>query len=72
MTAHIPDIPDAETAEAVGIEKTAVPAFSFPFNPAKFADAAKKAPNYPGAGKSTHDKTPGRAPNGTRRSMGKR
>ena len=53
-------------------EANAVPAFSFPFNPAKFADAAKKAPTYPGAGKSSHDKTPGRAPNGTRRSMGKR
>lgn len=50
-----------------------IPAFSFPFKPAAFA-AAKKAsqPNYPGAGKSSHDKTPGRAPNGTRRSMGKR
>ena len=49
-----------------------VPAFSFPFNPAKFADATKKAPAYPGAGKSRHDKTPSRAPNGSRRSMGKR
>lgn len=53
-------------------EQPTVAPFSFPFNPAKFADAAKKAPTYPGAGKSNHDKTPGRAPNGTRRSMGKR
>lgn len=50
--------------------QSAIPAFRFPFKPAEFA--AARQPNYPGAGKSTHDKTPSRAPNGTRRSMGKR
>jgi hypothetical protein len=50
--------------------KAAVPAFRFPFNA---GELTKPGPaNYPGAGKSNHDKTPGRAPNGTRRSMGKR
>lgn len=66
-------VPDSEPASlSAAQEKAGVPAFRFPFNPATFADCAKKKPNYPGAGKSTHDKTPGRAPNGTRRSMGKR
>lgn len=53
--------------------KPGIPAFTFPFKPAAFAAAKKQdQPRYPGAGKSSHDKTPGRAPNGTRRSMGKR
>jgi hypothetical protein len=63
-------------ATAVACENTAegskagIPAFRFPFNPGALT---KPSPaNYPGAGKSNHDKTPGRAPNGTRRSMGKR
>lgn len=74
MTQDIPatTAPQAASPSTEQPEKAVVPAFSFPFNPAQFADAAKKAPNYPGAGKSSHDKTPGRAPNGTRRSMGKR
>lgn len=53
-------------------DKAPIPAFTFPFKPAAFADAKKQGAQYPGAGKSNHDKTPGRAPNGTRRSMGKR
>lgn len=58
--------------EDSGTDSSAVvPAFSFPFKPGAFA-VAKKTATYPGAGKSNHDKTPGRAPNGTRRSMGKR
>ncbi|EIK97044.1 hypothetical protein PMM47T1_07881 [Pseudomonas sp. M47T1] len=61
------DLPDETGSDS----QPAVPAFSFPFKPGAFA-AAKKAATYPGAGKSSHDKTPGRAPNGTRRSMGKR
>ncbi|KNC16687.1 hypothetical protein [Pseudomonas sp. RIT-PI-a] len=64
--------PDAEPivqdAEVDG--QAAIPAFAFPFKPGAFA--TKQAASYPGAGKSNHDKTPGRAPNGTRRSMGKR
>ena len=66
--------PTLATADAESpADVAAIPAFSFPFKPAAFA-AGKKAhqPNYPGAGRSSHDKTPGRAPNGTRRSMGKR
>jgi hypothetical protein len=59
--------PEDTLAEAV---KAGVPAFRFPFNAGALT---KPGPaNYPGAGKSNHDKTPGRAPNGTRRSMGKR
>ncbi|WP_407309703.1 hypothetical protein [Pseudomonas sp. nanlin1] len=66
--------PPSPPAEAQATpDKERVPAFSFPFNPAAFAEAKKQAtPNYPGAGKSSHDKTPSRAPNGSRRSMGKR
>ncbi|MDY1015674.1 hypothetical protein SOM59_01110 [Pseudomonas coleopterorum] len=64
--------PDAEPivqdAEVDG--QAAIPAFTFPFKPGAFA--AKQAASYPSAGKSNHDKIPGRAPNGTRRSMGKR
>ena len=59
--------PEASHAEDA---KATVPAFRFPFNAAALT---KPGPaNYPGAGKSNHDKTPSRAPNGTRRSMGKR
>ena len=50
-----------------------VPAFSFPFSPAAFAPNKNDGqPHHPKGHKSNHDKTPGRAPNGTRRSMGKR
>lgn len=64
--------PDAEPlVEAAQVDGQApIPAFTFPFKPGAFA--TKEAARYPGAGKSNHDKTPGRAPNGTRRSMGKR
>jgi hypothetical protein len=61
----------AEQAEPVDTAASGVAPFSFPFKPGQFADAKKPA-TYPGAGKSNHDKSPGRAPNGTRRSMGKR
>ncbi len=50
-----------------------VPAFRFPFSPAAFAPNKNDGqPHHPKGHKSNHDKTPGRAPNGTRRSMGKR
>jgi hypothetical protein len=65
------DTPPAQSSEPVDAEPSAVAPFSFPFKPGQFADAKKPA-TYPGAGKSNHDKNPGRAPNGTRRSMGKR
>ena len=50
-----------------------IPAFRFPFSPATFApNKNDQQPWHQLANKSSHDKTPGRAPNGTRRSMGKR
>lgn len=68
-----PAAPDQASPDAPGGDDAVkIPAFSFPFKPATFAAAKKQGAQYPGAGKSNHDKTPGRAPNGTRRSMGKR
>ena len=50
-----------------------IPAFRFPFSPATFApNKGDDQPWHQRSNKSSHDKTPGRAPNGTRRSMGKR
>jgi hypothetical protein len=50
-----------------------IPAFRFPFSPATFApNKSDDQPWHQLSNKSSHDKTPGRAPNGTRRSMGKR
>lgn len=63
---------DADSQALSTDSPAAIPAFTFPFKPAAFAAAKKQGAQYPGAGKSNHDKTPGRAPNGTRRSMGKR
>lgn len=60
---------DANTAPAES--KPTIPSFRFPFKPGELAQA-KNQHNYPGAGKSSHDKRPGVAPSGTRRSMGKR
>ena len=61
------DNTDEQTASAK------VPAFSFPFSPAAFAPNKNDGqPHHPKGHKSNHDKTPSRAPNGTRRSMGKR
>lgn len=68
---HPPTPSDAEQAKPADAEAPGVAAFRFPFKPGQFTDAKKPA-TYPGAGKSNHDKSPGRAPNGTRRSMGKR
>lgn len=64
--------PDADpiVEDAEADSQPEIPTFTFPFKPGTFA--AKQAAQYPEAGKSNHDKTPGRAPNGTRRSMGKR
>lgn len=67
--------PSSDTLDNAA-EQTAsakVPAFSFPFSPAAFAPNKNDGqPHHPKGHKSNHDKTPGRAPNGTRRSMGKR
>lgn len=59
---------DSASSEA----KPAIPAFRFPFKPGELAQAKKDQPRYKGPGKSNHDKRPGAAPSGTRRSMGKR
>ncbi|AMB86879.1 hypothetical protein AWM79_16865 [Pseudomonas agarici] len=68
--------PDAESvveAELTVGEKPAIPAFSFPFNPAAFAATKKNGQTWQQkGGKDGHHERPGRAPNGTRRSMGKR
>ncbi|GFM86165.1 hypothetical protein PSCICO_15640 [Pseudomonas cichorii] len=53
-------------------KKPAIAPFSFPFKPSEFAQAKKDQAWYQKAGKSSHHKTPGAAPAGTRRSMGKR
>ena len=50
-----------ESATADGVEKAEIPAFKFPFKPGEL-----------GGAKNGHTKTPGMAPPGTRRSMGKR
>ncbi|SER56443.1 hypothetical protein SAMN03159444_04457 [Pseudomonas sp. NFACC02] len=59
---------DAETND----RKTEIPAFSFPFRPGELMQTKKPPMHYKGPGKSNHDKRPGAAPSGTRRSMGKR
>lgn len=63
---------DAITPDTSADSAPKIAAFTFPFKPAVFADAKKQGAQYPGSGKSNHDKTPSRAPNGSRRSMGKR
>jgi len=68
-----PDTHLAPEAAAESVdEKPPIPAFRFPFKPGELAQAKKDQPYYKGPGKSNHDKRPGAAPSGTRRSMGKR
>ncbi|MGL6092077.1 MAG: hypothetical protein ACRC07_18720 [Pseudomonas paracarnis] len=65
------DLVDSATAD--GVEKTEIPAFKFPFKPGELAGAKNASqPWYNGGAKNGHTKTPGMAPPGTRRSMGKR
>ena len=65
------DLVDSATAD--GVEKTEIPAFKFPFKPGELACAKNASqPWYKGGAKNGHTKTPGMAPPGTRRSMGKR
>lgn len=53
--------------------KPAIPAFKFPFSPASFAPGKNDNQGWHGKGnKPGHEKKIGPAPNGTRRSMGKR
>ncbi|UMZ10998.1 hypothetical protein I9018_26505 [Pseudomonas sp. MPFS] len=65
--------PAAEPVASDSDGKTAIPAFKFPFKPSQFM-AAKNArqTGYQGGAGDYHAKTPGVAPPGTRRSMGKR
>ncbi|APC17625.1 hypothetical protein BLL42_18530 [Pseudomonas frederiksbergensis] len=67
------DLPDSVDSSADSETKSAIPAFKFPFKPGDLA-AAKNAnqPWYKNGAKNGHTKTPGAAPPGTRRSMGKR
>lgn len=63
------------TPEATGepSSKPVIPAFKFPFSPATFAPGKNDNQAWHGKGhKSAHEKKIGPAPNGTRRSMGKR
>ncbi|NBF03478.1 hypothetical protein GV819_14380 [Pseudomonas sp. Fl5BN2] len=53
--------------------KAEIPAFKFPFKPSEFASAKNaQLPWYKNGASNGHTKTPGAAPPGTRRSMGKR
>ncbi|MEJ5059187.1 MULTISPECIES: hypothetical protein [unclassified Pseudomonas] len=64
--AELPDSIDSET-------KAEIPAFKFPFKPGELASAKNgNQPWYKNGAKNGHTKTPGMAPPGTRRSMGKR
>jgi len=68
-----PDLDDSVESNATSADpKPAIPAFSFPFKPGELLQAKKGQQHYKGSGKSNHDKRPGVAPSGTRRSMGKR
>lgn len=78
MTEHLPDdnSAPAEPAPLTGSEpatKPGVPAFKFPFAPANFAPRNQGTQPWHGKGNGPrHEKKIGMAPNGTRRSMGKR
>ncbi|CRM82130.1 hypothetical protein H097_12083 [Pseudomonas sp. FH4] len=64
-----PANPDSLDSEA----KPVIPAFKFPFKPGELAGAKDgNQPWYKNGAKNGHTKTPGMAPPGTRRSMGKR
>ncbi|WP_445181004.1 hypothetical protein [Pseudomonas sp. McL0111] len=67
----VSDVP-ADLTET-GETKAAIPAFKFPFKPGELAGAKdSNQPWYKNGAKNGHTKTPGMAPPGTRRSMGKR
>lgn len=70
MNTELPDSPSEVDATADASEKKA--GFSFPFSAFTKGAKDKAQLGYKPMDKSNHDKKPGRAPNGTRRSMGKR
>lgn len=66
-------LPEGVESSADGETKAAIPAFKFPFKPGELAAAkGSNQPWYKNGAKNGHTKTPGMAPPGTRRSMGKR
>ncbi|MFU2327127.1 hypothetical protein D3C87_1142450 [compost metagenome] len=67
------DLSDNVDASADSETKAEIPAFKFPFKPGELASAkGSNQPWYKNGAKNGHTKTPGMAPPGTRRSMGKR
>lgn len=67
-----PELDASVDANAAADTKPVIAPFSFPFKPGELLQAKKDKQHYKGSGKSNHDKRPGVAPSGTRRSMGKR
>jgi hypothetical protein len=61
-----------EIAAEQGRKPGSIPAFGFPFAMADLAKSKNDKPWYQKSNSSNHDKTPGPAPKGTRRAMGKR
>lgn len=73
-----PNTPEAtspcqDEQTAADSPQAATPTFRFPFSPATYAPKqSDDQPWHQRNNKSNHDKRPGMAPRGTRRSMGKR
>jgi hypothetical protein len=67
------DLPDSDVSSTES-GKAAIPAFKFPFKPGELSSTkgSGQQPWYKNGAKNGHTKTPGAAPPGTRRSMGKR
>ncbi|MEB0040450.1 MULTISPECIES: hypothetical protein [unclassified Pseudomonas] len=61
------------TEIVAGKKAAIIPDFKFSFKPADFAPVKTlEEPYYKKSGKASHNKIPGAAPHGTRKSMGKR
>ncbi|HEY0287583.1 MAG TPA: hypothetical protein VGC62_11315 [Pseudomonas sp.] len=69
---HTPAPETVDSAASAIENKADIPAFGFPFKPGELLQAKKEQGWYQKGGKSNHEKRPGAAPAGTRRSMGKR
>lgn len=71
----VDDVPSDEQAQLQDSAdaKAEIAAFKFPFKPGELAGAKNASqPWYKNGAKNGHTKSPGMAPPGTRRSMGKR
>ncbi|WP_408599779.1 hypothetical protein [Pseudomonas sp. PLMAX] len=67
------ELPDSVDSSADSESKPAIPTFKFPFKPGELqANKDASQPWFKNGAKNGHTKTPGMAPPGTRRSMGKR